>query len=324
MRQQQMILPIGQDQKWFNSPVIFDKGTLTDIPQYIPDFDRREFIFAAKPDQRSRANPHLDMIVRKPFGKDAEFIPIGIVSKDYVLIKHSEVLQAVKQSLEQFKISAQEVRAEIRMAEHGERMALTLTLPDRYTFDPGDGHKIETRLECFNSVDGTTRFRAMMVWFRVVCSNGLVVGVTQIDVRRRHIGDLNLSDIFKVLSSGIGLAETEKENFLKWRHKTIPDGALVPWVEKDLKGQWGFKAATRAFHIACTGYDVEIAGQFKGQKPTTIKTKQTCRVPGSPVPSKNLFDISQVLAWLAKERRDVQEQLEWREQIPEILKPLMN
>ena len=38
----------------------------------------------------------------------------------------------------------------------------------------------------------------------------------------------------------------------------------------------------------------------------------------------NVFDVSQVLAWLAKERRDLHEQLEWREQIPKLLAPLMS
>lgn len=52
--------------------------------------------------------------------------------------------------------------------------------------------------------------------------------------------------------------------------------------------------------------------------------RQTARVPGAPRGSRNLYDVSQILAWLAKERRDVQEQLEWRETIPELLKPLMN
>ena len=99
----------------------------------------------------------------------------------------------------------------------------------------------------------------------------------------------------------------------------------MPWVEKDLKDQWGFKAATRTFHIARTGYDVDIVGQYKKtKKPTTIETKPARRVPGSPRESKSLFDLNQILAWLAKERRDVQEQMEWREQIPGILKLLMN
>ena len=98
------------------------------------------------------------------------------------------------------------------MAEQGERMALSLYLPDNYTFDRGDGNKIAMRLECFNSVDGSTGFRALMGWFRFVCSNGLVIGVTLIDIRRRHIGELSLDDMGVVLSSGLQEAETEKEN----------------------------------------------------------------------------------------------------------------
>jgi hypothetical protein len=35
-------------------------------------------------------------------------------------------------------------------------------------------------------------------------------------------------------------------------------------------------------------------------------------------------DLRQVLAWLAKERRNVQEQLEWREQIPGLLDGMKN
>ncbi len=324
MEEQQM-LPIGQEPrpKWFNSPITWHKGMLTDIPQYIPDFDRQEFVLTANHDQRSRANPRLDTIVRKPFGKDSDSIPIGIVSKEYVLIKHSEVLEGAKKSLEQFEIPAQDVRAEIRMTEYGERMALSLYLPEEYTFDPGDG-EMAMRLEIFNSVEGSTRFRALMGWFRFVCSNGLVIGVTQIDIRRRHIGELSLADMGAVISSGLERAEIEKQNFLKWRKQRVSSEALVKWVEKDVREQWGFKAATRAFHIVRTGYDVEIVGQYKGQTPTSIETKQIHRVPGCPTQSKNLFDLSQILAWLAKERRDIQEQLEWREQIPAILKPLMN
>ena len=180
------------------------------------------------------------------------------------------------------------------------------------------------RLECFNSVEGSTRFRVLMGWFRFVCSNGLVIGVTQTDIRRRHVEGLDLIDVNKVLSSGLKRAETDKENFHRWQQKTIQGNALASWVDKELRGYWGFKAATRAFHIARTGFDVDIVGQYKDQDPTTIKTKRTHRVPGSPVPSKNLFDISQVLAWLAKERRDFQEQMDWREAIPAILEPLMN
>lgn len=322
MRQQQMSL--FEEPKWFNSPVRFHRGSLADIPQYIPDFDRQDFAFGNRAKHPSLANARLDMIIRKPFRPEWAFVPIGIVSKDYVLVKHAEVIEAATKAMKSFGADPADVQAEITITEYGERMALSLYLPEKYTFIPVDGNKLRMRLECFNSVEGSTRFRVMMGWFRFVCSNGLVIGVTQTDIRRRHVEGLDLIDVSKVLSSGLKRAEADKENFRKWQQKTIQGNALATWVDEDLRGHWGFKAATRAFHIARTGYDVDIVGQYKDRDPTTIETKQARRVPGSPTPSQNLFDISQVLAWLAKERRDIQEQLEWREQIPEILKPLMN
>jgi hypothetical protein len=95
-------------------------------------------------------------------------------------------------------------------------------------------------------------------------------------------------------------------------------------VDNDLRERWGFKAAARAFHIARCGSDADVLGPYKGNTPTTIEMQKTIRVSGAPDRSRNLFDISQILAWLAKERRDIQEQLEWREKIPGLMAPLMN
>ena len=45
----------------------------------------------------------------------------------------------------------------------------------------------------------------------------------------------------------------------------------------------------------------------------TIAVLHAEPVPGAPNETRNLYDVSQILAWLAKERRDLQEQIEWRE-----------
>jgi hypothetical protein len=155
-----------------------------------------------------------------------------------------------------------------------------------------------------------------------VCSNGLIVGVTRFDIRRRHAGDLTLDGVADVMNSGIQESEKEKENFKAWFQRRINPKNLGPWIDTDLWEAWGFKAAARVYHIAQTGHDVEIIGPYKDQRPTTIRIHQTERVPGTPKGIKNLYDLSQILAWLAGERRDVQEQLEWREEISPILEPL--
>ena len=310
--------------KWFNSPVTFHEGSLSDIRAHIPTFERRGFELTQTGSEKSRMNARLDTIVRLPFGEDKTVIPIGVVSKDYALVPHTGVLDMVSKALNAAKIALSDVRAELKISEYGERMALSLYLPDQYRFDPGDGNPMTLRLECLNSVDGSTRFRALMGWFRFVCSNGLIIGVTRSDMRRRHVGDLHIEDIGAVLTSGVNESETEKKNFEKWRKTPITLKRLAPWTEDALRKGWGFKAATRAFHIARTGADVELTGQYKGNTPTTIAVNETKPVPGAPGESRNLYDVSQILAWLAKERRDVQEQLEWREKIPGLMEPLMN
>ena len=313
----------GDAPKWFNSPVTFHEGTLAMIREHIPDFDRRGFGLGQSGEGPSRLNKRLDAIIRLPFRGDETFIPVGVVSKDYVLVPHKAVLDVATKSFKDMGIESADVRAEMEITEYGERMELSLYLPEKYNFDPGDGEPMALRLECLNSVDGSTRFRALMGWFRFACCNGLVIGVTRSDICRRHSGEIDLRDVGTVLTYGLKEAETEKKNFRKWRETEVTLNQLKPWVNGDLRKGWGFKAAARAFHIARFGFDAAVAGQYMDNTPTSIPMRRTNPVPGTPPQCRTLFDLSQILAWLAKERRDVQEQLKWREQIPELMKPLM-
>jgi len=316
--------PEAVQEKWLNSLVRRFKGTLAEIRLQIPEFERREFRLPEAAGETRRANARLDAVVRRPFGDDQTFVPVGTVSKDYTLVAHGAVLDSARKALTDAGVKADDTVAALEITEYGERMRLSVWLPDQYAFDPGDGEKMGMRLECLNSVDGSTRFRALMGWFRFVCSNGLVVGVTQSDVKRRHIGDLSPGDVGRVLASGLAQAEAEKENFRKWRARSVNPVAFAAWVDKHVREEWGFKAATRTYRIARSGHDAKIVGQYKGRTPTNIETVALKRIPGSPAQSRNLFEVSQVLAWLAKERRDVQEQVEWREQIPALLEKMKN
>lgn len=314
----------GDEPKWFNSPVRFHESTLKGIGEFLPEFERRAFALTQSGNERSRLNERLDMIVRRPFGTDETYLPIGIVSKGYTLVPHQQVIEVATQALADANVSPNEVKAELYITEYGERMALSLYLPKKFEFDPGDKNPMAMRLECFNSVDGSTRFRALMGWYRFVCSNGMIIGVTQTEVRRRHIGDMGLNDVQEVLAAGMQEADAEKKNFEQWRKQAITPKDLESWVNKELKNGWGFKAAARLYHIASTGHDAEIIGSYKDTTPTTIPVRMTDRVPGAPPECCNLYDVSQSLAWLAKERRDLQEQLAWREGIHGLMAPLIH
>src|ERR1700682_1771815 len=49
----------------------------------------------------------------------------------------------------------------------------------------------------------------------------------------------------------------------------------------------------------------------------------TVAVPGAPREAKNAYHICQALSWVAKERRQIQDQLDGLQQIPQLMKALL-
>lgn len=309
--------------KWLGSPVTTRDLPLKDVDTWIPTFERRVFGAEQRDEALLRINSRLDTIVRLPFNDDKTAVPIGVVSKRYSLVQHRDVLAAARKALTAVDIEPSELQAELQITKYGERMALSIFLPDKYSYETGDRDAMSLRLELWNSVDRSIRLRVLMGWFRMVCSNGLIIGVVQSDVRRRHVNELTPSDVEPVLRAGIAQAIEDTQKLSSWRSQAVSAEDLQPWIDGDLKKTWGFKAAARAYHIACTGRDCDVRGPFKGVKPTSANVQAGERVPGAPEQMRNLFDVSQILAWLAKERRDLQEQLEWREQIAGLMAALV-
>jgi hypothetical protein len=308
--------------RWAASPVTCHYGSLSQIRPLIPGFERRPFSLPQPEDRATRLHGRLDTIVRKPIGNDSDYVPVGVVSKDYALIQHLTVVDTAAAALQAAGVT-DDVQADLEITEYGERMWLSLYLPDRFAFAPADGHRLAMRLECMNSVDGSSRLRVLLGWFRFICSNGMIVGVTRADVRRRHVGDIGIDGIGRVLAKRIEHADHDRRNFAAWRARAVTADQLARWADGPLWGAWGIKAAARAYHIARTGCDAEVLGPYKGEKPTTVPIRLGAQVQGMWPPAPDCYYVSQVLAWLAKERRDLQEQLGWREQIRGLMAPLL-
>ena len=297
-------------EKWSSLTVTHRAGSIADVATHVPTFERW-----------STANAQFDWIVRRPLPGDklSEPVPVAGVRKSYALVQHRSVLDAVVKALDAAGIDPLDVEAELAATTCGERIALSLKLPERYSFDPGDGHEMALRFECLNSVDGSSRLRALVGWYRLVCCNGLIVGTTHADIRRRHSGVVDLREIASALTSGIAAAEDEKRRLADWRHFYIDPQRLATWVDGPVRDTWGFKAATRAWHILQDGTDATVTGPFKDTLPTSVDVRLGNAVPGQPTRSDNLYDVAQALAWIARQRRDFREQFRWREQIPELL-----
>jgi len=82
-------------------------------------------------------------------------------------------------------------------------------------------------------------------------------------------------------------------------------------------------AAARTYHIALSGYDIELAAPFEKGLPSRKTVKQAAKVPGIQPPIRNAFAASQVLSWLASQRHDAEERLSRMSEVPELVDDLV-
>jgi hypothetical protein len=186
-----------------------------------------------------------------------------------------------------------------------------------------DLDEMRFRVEVFNSVEGSCRLMAVAGWLRFVCSNGLILGTALMQLRQQHRQQLQIEELGRLLREALESARDDQHTLEKWRSRPIKAAALTEWVDGDVREKWGIKGAVRVLAISRTGWDAEPKGDLKNKRPSDVTTEKTIEVPGIDPPVANAFGVSQALTWVAGQRNELQEDLEWRSQVPELMQTLL-
>ena len=309
-------LPLRNNGKWFSSPVGIYAGSVEETRKRVPSFERRPFASS------TAANSHMDMIVR--LALEAPEVPVGVVSKSYVLIQHEAVFDSIVAVLDAAGIPPAELKVSLTLTEYGERMELRVLFPDFFQFDPGDGNPTGLQLRCSNSVDGSSRLFLLLGWLRFVCGNGLILGTTRLNVRMIHNRQISIPRLADSLLHALGAVNREKNIIRGWAERPVTEDALIGFVDGPLRKRWGTWAAARAYLICTKGIDGEPRDPF-GQAPPHLREMLPGKtVPGALVPARTVYAVSQALSWLAKERSDVSEEYERTRDIPTLIRVLLD
>jgi hypothetical protein len=310
------------EQHWLGDNVIVRHGSLDELAATVPVFRRQPLALTSVDGTRSTLNWTRDLVIRRGRSPLEDDLPVSVVSTSYRLVQHTEVVRLARRALDKAGIPVNEVSADVVLTTHGERMALRVTLPPEYDFDPGDGHTIALRFECFNSVDGSLKFMAILEWLRLVCANGLLVGVTRSSVRR-HDRFLSMDELEGVLAEGLSMARLERQKYADWLTSTVDARPFKEWIDRDVAKTWGRKAAARVHYIVRTGHDGEFAERFERARPSERLMRDLGPVPGSPAGANDAFAISQALSYVATHRADLHDRIAWMHQIPDLMSRLL-
>ena len=266
-------------------------------------------------------NPYMKSVVRVPRTIFEHPLPVGVVSNTYSLVQHADVASQCFEGIRDAGIDPSSLHCELGLTDLGEWMNLRIYFPEQYQkkLQPNVGDAMDLRVECFNSVEGGSRLIVLFGWLRLVCSNGMVIGETMVELRDIHNEHLDLEPIPKIIRGRLAKVGHDLKRLHSWEKTDIPVVRVRPWANKDVSEKWGKKAACRVFHICCSGQDIEIDDPFAPGEASEKPVRQVARVPGSVVPVKTLFDASQALSWVATHRTDPEERVRWQRQIPALV-----
>ncbi len=306
----------SEEAQWRSRKVRYYKGDWSSIQSLLPEFDLHPF--AAGKDEPS--NPFLQTVVRRPMSTAERPIPVGVVSHTYTLVPHSDVAELCrKEVLNITGCQLEELRFEVGLSELGEWMNLRIYFPERYSFNDVHGKDSDLRLECFNSVDGWCRLLILFGWFRFVCSNGLIIGDTRIEIHERHGRHLDLEAISGRLRTALEAVEADQRRMEKWQEEAVQIRDIAAWSNGEVSNRWGKKAATRVFHICDSGKDVQLVDPFASGPATEKPVKYGHTVSGSPPRAETKYDVLQALSYVATRRNNAEERVAWQTHIPALL-----
>jgi hypothetical protein len=303
---------------WRSRKVQYYAGDWTSIQTVLPEFELKPF--SVGPDEP--ANPFQQTVMRKPLVTAERPIPVGIVSHTYSLAPHRKVASLCRQGLVDAGIDPSDLRYEVGMSQLGEWMNFRVYLPDSYNFVDAHGEPLGLRLECFNSVDGSSRLVILFGWLRFVCANGLVIGETKVEIKERHGLGLDLDNISKRIRPALEAVVGDRSRMMKWQSQKVAIDAVAGWANDHLSEEWGKQAAARVYHICDSGKEIEIDDLFAPGAATEKPVRYLSPVPGAPERASTKYDVAQAMSFVATQRKNAEERVAWQNIIPHLLERL--
>ncbi len=145
----------------------------------------------------------------------------SIVSNDYKLIRHEEAVQKIERTIDDYP-DLGNYRTETRFYNDGGRMRRTYRFYEK-PVKIKSGDSVNPELQLFNSYDTSWPFIVILGAFRIVCSNGLVVGEKYMHLRKRHVYDFTQIEIKKVVSTALKRLKLQTSQWEKWADKELTE-----------------------------------------------------------------------------------------------------
>ena len=276
-----------------------------------------------KPEEyRFKADEGHRLIVRTPTKESPEPAILAVVSPRYGLVQHREVLRGALNWIKS-ECGVTPTQVGLGLSAAGGHAVFRFDLGEVRQIRP-DGLPVNLQLIVRNTVDRTSSVRAHLGWLRLICSNGMVVGVIAGRTRKTHRDNVALGKIFTSLSGTLTEMEQDQKTLEAWAGRNVTLDEVRILSNGILARRWDRVSAARVWHICESGRDARFVPPFRGEVPTDQPVRFAWEVPGSPCPARTLYDVAQAMSWVATRKRGLDESEMRQREIGHIISSMWN
>jgi len=140
---------------------------------------------------------------------------LHVHTQKYALIENQKVYSAFDEAIINSPLDTREMRVNDDMSHNGARAFREYIFP-HIGIDAGNGDMSAMRIVLFNSYDGSMSFQGRIGGYRFVCANTCVMGSDILNLKVRHIGEVNIGDISdRLVGAGSAFYE-ESKRWAEW------------------------------------------------------------------------------------------------------------
>lgn len=147
---------------------------------------------------------------------------LSVQSPKYKLLRNEDVYPVFENYLKHSMIDTTDMYIQDSIAYNGARTIRSYKFPaHQVVIKKGD--LVDMELRVTNSYDGSYPFMALVGGWRLICSNGMVIGETYSKVYGRHTLNLNISDAAIRTNLALQAFLVESEKWKHWANSRITD-----------------------------------------------------------------------------------------------------
>jgi hypothetical protein len=176
----------------------------------------------------------------------------SVVSTGYKLIRHEDAADRLENILNEHpEFGKYSTKTEIY--NEGARLRRTYCFYQRgVEIDKGD--LVNPELHLSNSYDRSWPFTVLLGAFRLICNNGLVVGIKFIHLKKRHAHNFDQIDIENQVSKALERFYLQAGQWSKWSELQLPEKTYDKVMKTMKFGQDAMKQINQRIETESEGY----------------------------------------------------------------------